>query len=226
MLEVREVWAHRENMRRIINTMKHAMIVRFTLKEPANAGDELYVGKAENGGIFMTILPFSQMREDASINLDELRKELIERALDGEGEHVVTDKTTTITPDNVDSIVNADRCCAKHDKLDGLDMQCGLAGMGISRESQYCCSKCPYKNAVSVQPQVSPHALLGLASNEQDYWTISAMRASGGSFVKALAEAANHADAVNLKTIKESFAELWKYYEDRGRDLASERASG
>ena len=49
--------------------------------------------------------------------------------------------------------------------------------------------------------------------NDQDYRTVQAMEQFGGSFVKALATACFHADAVNLKKIKDTWPEYWEQYE-------------
>lgn len=47
-----------------------------------------------------------------------------------------------------------------------------------------------------------------------DYDTIQAMLTYGGSFVVALAKAAQKADSVNLEIIKIAFAEYWKKYSE------------
>ena len=52
--------------------------------------------------------------------------------------------------------------------------------------------------------------------NEQDIWTLDAMEEQGGSFVKALANAARHADPVNFQKIKDTWPDYWKDYERRG----------
>lgn len=58
--------------------------------------------------------------------------------------------------------------------------------------------------------------------NDRDMWTVDAMEAQGGSFVKALGNAARHADTQNLQKIKETWPEYWADYEERGRKLESE----
>lgn len=45
-----------------------------------------------------------------------------------------------------------------------------------------------------------------------DIQTLNAMSQYGGSFVKALACAALHADSENLERIKKAFPELWDTY--------------
>jgi hypothetical protein len=51
---------------------------------------------------------------------------------------------------------------------------------------------------------------------KDDNATIEAMQRYGGSFVKALGQAAAHADIFNLKKIKCAFPEYWKEYEKMG----------
>ena len=53
----------------------------------------------------------------------------------------------------------------------------------------------------------------------RDYWTIEAMAKYGGSFVKALAEAARRADPQNLAKIKSTWIEYWAEYEKQGFEL-------
>lgn len=48
--------------------------------------------------------------------------------------------------------------------------------------------------------------------NEEDLNIIAKMEQYGGSFVKALANAARHADTVNLAKIKMTFREYWDSY--------------
>ena len=55
--------------------------------------------------------------------------------------------------------------------------------------------------------------------------TIEAMRKYGGSFVKALAEAAIRADTENLEKIKLAFFETWSRYEQWGKNDKAMRAS-
>lgn len=54
---------------------------------------------------------------------------------------------------------------------------------------------------------------------ESDYWTIKAMEQYGGSFVKGLAEAANHATDHNLELIKKTWPKFWEEYERIGTDM-------
>ena len=58
-----------------------------------------------------------------------------------------------------------------------------------------------------------------LENGARDYWTIEAMAKYGGSFVKALAEAAGRADKQNLEKIKTTWVEYWTEYEKTGREL-------
>ena len=58
-----------------------------------------------------------------------------------------------------------------------------------------------------------------LESGNRDYWTIEAMAKYGGSFVKALAKAARHADPQNLVKIKTTWIEYWMEYEKTGHEL-------
>ncbi len=60
----------------------------------------------------------------------------------------------------------------------------------------------------------------------RDYWTIEAMMKYGGSFVKALAEAARRADRQNLAKIKSTWVEYWTEYEKTGRDLEAKHEQG
>jgi hypothetical protein len=50
-----------------------------------------------------------------------------------------------------------------------------------------------------------------------DYDIIQAMRRFGGSFVRALAEAAQAADDVNFAKLKATWPEYWKKYADLAR---------
>jgi len=50
--------------------------------------------------------------------------------------------------------------------------------------------------------------------NEEDYKIVEAMERYGGSFVKALANAARHADVQNLCKIKETWSCYWKQYKE------------
>jgi hypothetical protein len=47
---------------------------------------------------------------------------------------------------------------------------------------------------------------------EQEYFTREAMRVYGGSFVRALADAAECADPCNLAKLKAAFPEVWEQY--------------
>lgn len=51
------------------------------------------------------------------------------------------------------------------------------------------------------------------------YWTMKAMKAYGGGFVKALADAMAQADHVNLKKIRDAWPEYMAQYEAMGRKL-------
>lgn len=65
-----------------------------------------------------------------------------------------------------------------------------------------------------------------LENDARDYWTIEAMEKYGGSFVKALAEAARHADPQNLAKIKTTWVEYWMEYEKTGRELEEKHDQG
>lgn len=65
-----------------------------------------------------------------------------------------------------------------------------------------------------------------LEDDARDYWTIEAMTKYGGSFVKALAEAARHADPQNLGRIKIAWPEHWEEYEKTGRELEAKHDRG
>ena len=58
-----------------------------------------------------------------------------------------------------------------------------------------------------------------ISEYDKDLWTIRAMKKSGGSFVKALGEAALLADDINRKKIKVTFYEYWRRYELIGEDM-------
>lgn len=58
-----------------------------------------------------------------------------------------------------------------------------------------------------------------ISNGDQNYWTVKAMKQYGGGFVKALAEAASHADAINLQKIRQAFPEYWKEYSKMGEAL-------
>lgn len=51
---------------------------------------------------------------------------------------------------------------------------------------------------------------------DRDWYTAHAMKMRGGSFVKALGEAALHADPRNLELIKKTWPDHWKQYESVG----------
>jgi hypothetical protein len=55
--------------------------------------------------------------------------------------------------------------------------------------------------------------------SDQDFETLQAMTKFGGGFVKALAQAAHHADSNNLERIKQAWPEYWKQYEEMGKSL-------
>ncbi len=50
--------------------------------------------------------------------------------------------------------------------------------------------------------------------NEEDIKIVDAMEKYGGSFVKALANAARHADHYNLGKIRQTFHEYWDTYRE------------
>ena len=50
--------------------------------------------------------------------------------------------------------------------------------------------------------------------NEEDLKIVDAMETYGGSFVKALANAARHADHFNLGKIRQTFREYWDTYKE------------
>lgn len=52
---------------------------------------------------------------------------------------------------------------------------------------------------------------------DEDLAVIKAMRAYGGSFVQALAQAALLADENNLKRIKDAFPDYWKRYAEMAK---------
>lgn len=69
-------------------------------------------------------------------------------------------------------------------------------------------------------------SLKQLESDARDYWTIEAMAKYGGSFVKALAEAARRADPQNLAKIKSTWVEYWAEYEKTGHELEAKHERG
>jgi len=58
-----------------------------------------------------------------------------------------------------------------------------------------------------------------VTDNERDFWTMSAMRHYGKSFVMALGIAAGQADSENLRKIKKAFPFYWHHYEQIGIEL-------
>ena len=64
-------------------------------------------------------------------------------------------------------------------------------------------------------------------SKSKDYKTITEMDASGGSFVKALSNAAMRADETNYTKLKNAFPDYWVEYgkraEERSRSLREEQ---
>lgn len=55
--------------------------------------------------------------------------------------------------------------------------------------------------------------------NEEDYAIVEAMESNGGSFVKALANAARHADHYNLGKIRATWPEYWSTYREMALGL-------
>ena len=58
-----------------------------------------------------------------------------------------------------------------------------------------------------------------------DLDVIGAMGVYGGSFVKALSEAAASADSFNLQTIKNTWPEYWKHYSELARKVNAKQTS-
>lgn len=58
--------------------------------------------------------------------------------------------------------------------------------------------------------------------NEEDHKVVEAMEKYGGSFVKALANAARHADVHNLRKIKNAWIDYWEQY----KKMSDERDGG
>lgn len=50
--------------------------------------------------------------------------------------------------------------------------------------------------------------------DEEDYNIVDAMEKYGGSFVRALAEAARRADPINFLLIKNTWPEYWRQYQE------------
>lgn len=65
-----------------------------------------------------------------------------------------------------------------------------------------------------------------ITEGARDYWTIEAMSKYGGSFVKALAEAARRADRQNLVKIKVTWIEYWTEYEKAGCEMEEKHEQG
>lgn len=59
----------------------------------------------------------------------------------------------------------------------------------------------------------------------RDYNTVEQMEMFGGGFVQALANAARHADSINLNRIKHAFREYWEHYEEMGVEAGIKRRS-
>jgi len=57
--------------------------------------------------------------------------------------------------------------------------------------------------------------------NEEDEKIVTAMETYGGSFVKALANAARHADHYNLGKIRQTWEEYWVTYREMAGDTNS-----
>lgn len=55
--------------------------------------------------------------------------------------------------------------------------------------------------------------------NEEDHAIVDAMEKHGGSFVKALANAARHADHYNLGKIRATWSEYWDTYREMSLGL-------
>lgn len=53
--------------------------------------------------------------------------------------------------------------------------------------------------------------------NEEDIKVIEAMQKYGGSFIKALADAAERADQENLAKIKATWPEYWQRYTEMAK---------
>ena len=61
-------------------------------------------------------------------------------------------------------------------------------------------------------------------NNDRDSWTVDAMEARGGSFVKALGDLARRADNENLAKIKTTWPEYWSQYEKIGMEMEQAEA--
>lgn len=59
--------------------------------------------------------------------------------------------------------------------------------------------------------------------NEQDYYTVIAMKRFGGSFVVKLAELAERADENNLQIIKFTWSEYWLDYQEKGKEIKKQQ---
>lgn len=62
--------------------------------------------------------------------------------------------------------------------------------------------------------------------NEADYWTAQAMQRYGGGFVQALGQAAQRADAENLRLIKATWPAIWRKYAVMAEALPGQQGTG
>lgn len=62
-----------------------------------------------------------------------------------------------------------------------------------------------------------------MENSDTNYWTMKAMKAYGGGFVKALADAMAQADHLNLKKIRDAWPEYMAQYEAMGRKLKEQK---
>jgi hypothetical protein len=76
----------------------------------------------------------------------------------------------------------------------------------------------------SDEPASVAAAIIGMSKSdeESDGRTIEVMARFGGSFVKALAEAARRADPINRERIKTAFREYWSDYAGKHEWLSKE----
>lgn len=65
--------------------------------------------------------------------------------------------------------------------------------------------------------------ILRRSMNEQDYYTVIAMKRRGGSFVVKLAELAERADPSNLNKIKIAWSGYWAEYSAIGKQIKEEQ---
>jgi hypothetical protein len=75
------------------------------------------------------------------------------------------------------------------------------------------------------QSQQAKAKIAAALNRVTDLEVIAQMETLGGSFVKALANAARHADVINLSKIKATFSDYWKTYAEHAR-RARERKGG